>query len=67
MIKDKLKIARHENNLIHFMGDYNIYICGPVYQHELSLIPAWISNTHSKLWDEIIYQFPNFNGGDINV
>ena len=34
------------------------------YKHRLTLIPAWISNyIHYKVWDENIYQFPNFNRG----
>ena len=36
---------------------------GPFYQHGLILIPARISNYMlSKVQDEIIYPFPNFNG-----
>ena len=32
------------------------------------LISAWISNhIYYKMWDEIIYQFPNFNGAAIEV
>ena len=33
---------------------------GPVYFDRLTLIPVWISNCMaSKVWDEIIYPFPN--------
>ena len=36
---------------------------GPLSQHGLSLIPAWISNhMPSKVWDEITYPFPKRNG-----
>ena len=36
---------------------------GPFYYPILTLIPAWISNyNHYKVWDEITYPFPNFNG-----
>ena len=29
---------------------------------------AWISNyTHHKVWDEITYPFPNFNGAAVEV
>ena len=43
-------------------------ICGPFYQHGLTLIPAWISNyIHYKVWDEITYPFLNFNGATIEV
>ena len=38
------------------------------YQHDLTLIPAWISNySHYNVWDEIIYPFPNFNGCTVDV
>ena len=31
--------------------------------HELTLIPAWISShMPSKIWEDIIYPFPNVNG-----
>ena len=34
----------------------------------LPSIPAWISNhMPSKLWDEITYPFPNFNGSTVEV
>ena len=34
----------------------------------LILITAWISNNmHSKVWDEITYQFPNFNDATVEV
>ena len=36
---------------------------GPFYWHGWTLIPAWISNyIHYKVWYEITYPFPNFNG-----
>ena len=38
------------------------------YYHDLTLIPAWISNHMcSKVWDEITDPFPNFTGGTIKV
>ena len=38
------------------------------YQHALTLIPAWISNhVSSKIVDEIIYSFPNFNGASLGM
>ena len=44
----------------------NIY--GPFYQCGLTLIPAWLSNHMPRnVWDEITYQFPNFNGATIDV
>ena len=40
----------------------------PIYWHGLALIAAWISNhTPSKVWDEIHYPFPNFNGRTVEV
>ena len=39
------------------------HICVARPQRVNFIIPAWISNyVHYKVWDEIIYQFPNFNG-----
>ena len=41
---------------------------GPFYQHDLTLIPAWISNyTHFNVWGEISYPFLNFNGCTVEV
>ena len=40
----------------------------PLYQHELTLIPAWISNhLPSKVWNEIAHPFPNLSGTTIEV
>ena len=36
---------------------------GPLYKQGLTLIQTWISNhMSSKMWDEINFPFPNFNG-----
>ena len=41
---------------------------GRFYLHELTLIPAWISNyIHYNVWDEITYPFLNFNGCTVEV
>ena len=33
-----------------------------------NFFPVWISNNAaSKVWDEITYPFPNFNGGTVEV
>ena len=41
---------------------------GPLYEHRLTLISAWISNYfHYNVWDEITYLFPNFNGCTVEV
>ena len=41
-------------------------IWGPFYKHGLTLIPAWITNhIHYNVWDEITYQFSNFNGATV--
>ena len=43
-------------------------ICGPVYQHGITSLTAWISNhMPNKVWDEITYPFPNFNGSNVEV
>ena len=42
----------------------------PKYSHYTTkiLIPAWISNDfHCKMWDEIIYPFPNVDGAIVYV
>ena len=45
-----------------------LYIVGPFYYHGLILIPAWISNhLPSKMYGEITYPFPNFNGGTVEI
>ena len=39
-----------------------------LYQHGLTLIPAWISNyTHYNRWNGITYPFLNFNGCAVEV
>ena len=39
------------------------YILGPLYWDGLTLIQAWINNhIPGKVWDEITYLLPNFNG-----
>ena len=41
---------------------------GPFHQRGLTLIPAWITDhIHYKVWDEIAYPFPNFNGATVEV
>ena len=41
---------------------------GLFYQHGITSIPAWMSNRiSSKVWDEITYPFPNFNGAAVEV
>ena len=40
----------------------------PFYKHALTVIPAWISNQMpSKVWNDIIHPFPNFNGYTVEV
>ena len=35
----------------------------PIYEVSIGNVPVWISNNMpSKLWNEITYPFPNFNG-----
>ena len=41
-------------------------LLGPFYQRGLS--PAWINNhTPGKVWSEITYPFPTFNGASVEV
>ena len=41
---------------------------GLFHQHGLTLISTWISHyIHYKVWDEIMYPFPNLNGCTIEV
>ena len=41
---------------------------GLLYQHEFTLIPAWISNNiYYKSWGEITYPFANFNSATAEV
>ena len=43
-------------------------IRGSFYQRESTWILAWSSNhMPSKMWDEITYPFPNFNGCTVDV
>ena len=56
-------------NSPHFPGDA-YFVAIPFISripHE-PLIKAWISKYMiSKVWDKIIYPFPNFNGGTVKV
>ena len=46
----------------------DVVISGPFDRYGLPLIPAGISNyIHYKMWDEITYLFPNFNGAAVGV
>ena len=43
-----------------------ILTTGSFYWHVLTLIPAWIRHyIHYKIWGEITYPFPNFNGATV--
>ena len=51
------------------LGPYAILLqertCDPLYKHEFS---AWINNhIHQKLFDEITYPFPIFNGAVVDI
>ena len=45
------------------------HVWGPFYWHGLTLISTWINNyiPHYKVWDEITYPLPNFNGCTVEV
>ena len=50
------------------MGYKETNICGPLYYHGLTLIPARISNYMTgKMWDEITYPLPNVYGCTVEV
>ena len=52
----------------HSSLKYICMICGPLYQHRLTLIRTWMSNYMSaKMWDEITYPFPNLNGATVEI
>ena len=45
---------------------YNILCIFPIFQTHDYPIETWISNPmSSKVWDEITYPFPNFNGATV--
>ena len=53
--------------LLTYMSNYCISR-GPFYKHGFTSIPTWISNyIHYKMWNEITYPLPNFNGCTIEV
>ena len=64
-------IPRHMHTMVCFV--FWIVLITPQtpdlgYWHGLTLIPVWISNhMPSKMWDEITYPFPNFNGINVAV
>ena len=53
--------------LLELGNGWNEY-WNPFYLHEITSIPTWISNPMlNKVWGEITYPFPNFNGCNIEV
>ena len=47
---------------------HNLDTSDPFYEHGLTLIRAWISNyIQYKVWGEITYPFPDFNGCTVEV
>ena len=45
-----------------------MFSSGPFYKHDITLIPAWISNDiHYKVWGDIIYPSPHFIGALVEV
>ena len=56
---------REASDLRRNRAHYNVIV---MCQHALNWIPAYISNhMPSKVWDEITYPFPNFNGAAVEV
>ena len=51
-----------------FFKVYKVLLFMSLNQGPLYLIPVWVSNRNpSKVWDEIFYPSPNFNGCAIEV
>ena len=49
--------------LMHWCWLHTVYPRDPIYLHQLTSIPAWISNySHHKEWYEVVYPFPNSRG-----
>ena len=45
-----------------------LYTLSPFHWFELISIPAWTSDhMPNKMWDEITFPFPNFNGANVEV
>ena len=52
--------------LVHLTFETNF--CSRFYLHGATLVPVWISYCiHYKMWDEIIYPFPTFNGATVEI
>ena len=57
----------HEHSAARTVRDI-FTIVDPFYQLGQTLIQTWISNqTHSKMWNEITYQFTNFSDYTVEV
>ena len=67
MINERMYIIR-EICFINISGAETETFQDPFYKHRLTFIPSWINNhIPSKVWDEITYAFPNFNGCTVEV
>ena len=69
-LKYFIGVGRHltEVSLKKLLIQTSLNHSGPFYKHWLTLIPAWTSNHKpSKVWDEIIHPFLNFNGCTVEV
>ena len=60
---------RRDSFAVNFSLYYRSTTRNAFYKHGLTLIPAWKSNDiHYRVWNEITYSFPNFNGcTDVDV
>ena len=69
MVINRIQLEKTEKIFdIAFPICKSVEVSDPLYQHGLTLIPAWISNyTHYNVWDEITYPFLNFNGATAEV
>ena len=69
----KTGITQHESVYLWFSGldiilSGTFNLRGHFYLHGLNYIPAWISNhMPSKVWEQIIYSFPNFSVSNIEI
>ena len=49
-------------------SEKELFSGAPFTKHDLTSIPVWISDyIHHKVWDEITYPFPNFNGATVVI
>ena len=66
--KPILFVTTYETSICENSIDIWMLFMGNSWPHGLTFISAWMSNyIHYKMWDEITYPFPNFNGATFAV